>query len=434
VLFQKSSLIQKRFKMIALVDCNNFYASCERVFNPAILRKPVIVLSNNDGCAIARSEEAKALGITMGMPAHMLAEIIKDHAVEVFSSNYTLYGDMSERVQQILGEFSAAIELYSIDEAFLDFSVVKPPALELTAKTLKERITQFTGIPVSVGIAPTKTLAKLANRFAKKHKRGCGIHCLQSKQEIDAALAATPVRDVWGIGKQQEQFLLKHNITTAKDLARCNENFIRKNFSVTGERLLSELKGVPSIRWEDAPPAKKEICTSRSFGKTLSDKKDIEEAIANHASNVSLKLRKQCSCARVLKVFIQTNPFRVEEKQYFRSVQLELPVASNMANELISYALKGLNIIFSKGYNYLKAGVTVSEIVPESAVQRGLFEHGKRAANERLMKTLDAANKTFGKDMLRFASQGYEKKWKLKACHLSPRYTTNVEELLTIRI
>ena len=420
--------------MIALVDCNNFYASCERVFNPAVMRKPVIVLSNNDGCAIARSEEAKALGITMGMPAHMLGEIITQHQVAVFSSNYTLYGDMSERVQQILAEFTSSIELYSIDEAFLDFSQVQASSLELTAKAIQQRITQCTGIPVSIGIARTKTLAKLANRFAKKHKITSGIHCLHDQHAIDKALAVTPVRDIWGIGKQHEQFLLKQKITTAKDLACCNEKFIQKHFSVIGERLLAELKGVPAISWEDSPAAKKEICTSRSFGKMLSDKKDIEEAIANHASNVSLKLRKQHSCAKMLKVFIQTNPFRVEEKQYFRSVQLQLPVASNHANELIACALKGLNIIFNSGYNYLKTGVTVSEIVPASALQHALFDNSKRSGNDRLMQALDSANKTFGRDILRFASQGYEKKWKLKASHLSPRYTTNVDELLTIRI
>src|SRR5687768_951904 len=237
--------------MIALVDCNNFYASCERVFNPALMRKPVIVLSNNDGCAIARSEEAKALGITMGMPAHMLAEITRRHKVAVFSSNYTLYGDMSERVQQILAEFTSSIEYYSIDEAFLDLSLVQPSAFELTAKALQQRITQFTGIPVTVGIAPTKTLAKLANRFAKKHKKALGIHCLHNQHAIDEALELTPVRDVWGIGKQHEQFLLKQNIRTAKDLASCNDKFIKKHFSVTGERLLKELKGVAAISWED---------------------------------------------------------------------------------------------------------------------------------------------------------------------------------------
>jgi DNA polymerase V len=420
--------------MIALVDCNNFYASCERVFNPSLKQRPVIVLSNNDGCAIARSEEAKQLGITMGMPAHLMQEIILENDVAVFSSNYTLYGDMSERVTSILSSYAASMELYSIDEAFLDFSGSKPTTFEPVVKEIRRKVMQYTGIPVTIGIAPTKTLAKMANRFAKKEKKGDGVHLLNNQQAIDEVLAYTAVRHVWGIGKQHENFLLKHRITTAMDLAKTNDAFIRKHFSVKGERLLNELRGIAAIKWEEEPAAKKEICTSRSFGKLLSCKEDIREAIANHAGNVSLKLRQQNSCAKMINVFVQTNPFHTEDKQYFRSVNMQLPVATNSANEIISYALKALDIIYSSGYRYLKTGVTVSEIVPAPVIQTGIFDIVDRKSSERLMKTIDAANKAFGKDKLRFGSQGYEKRWRLKAAHLSPRYTTNFNELLTIKI
>ena len=420
--------------MIALVDCNNFYASCETVFNPALKGRPIVVLSNNDGCAIARSQEAKALGITMGMPAHLLKQLPGAEQVTVFSSNYTLYGDMSERVTSILADFSPSIELYSIDEAFLEIPGEDPQANHRLLAELRQRVSRYTGIPLTIGMAATKTLAKMANRYAKKKNKENGIYCLDSQQSIDEVLRLTPVRDIWGIGKQQESFLMKNGISTAWAFSRANEAWVRKNFSVTGVRMLQELKGIPCIKWEDQPAAKKEICTSRSFGQVLSDKEDIKEAIANHAGNVSLKLRKQQSVARLVKVFIQTNPFRTGDMQYFRSVQLELPVATNSANELISYALKGFEMIYSSNYKYLKTGITASAIVPAPGVQRGLFDNRNRASDNALMKSMDAANKLFGKEMVRIASQGYQKKWKLKACHLSPRYTTNYDELLTIKI
>ncbi|MEO5998862.1 MAG: Y-family DNA polymerase [Chitinophagaceae bacterium] len=420
--------------MFALIDCNNFYCSCERVFNPKLAMKPVIVLSNNDGCAIARSEEAKEAGIDMGMPFFLIEEIIRQHKVAVFSSNYTLYGDMSSRVMETLGKFCPSIEHYSIDEAFLDFSEMKYEDLYQLGLRIRKTVTQHTGIPVTIGIAPTKTLAKMANRYAKKTKKASGMHYLKDQQLIDEVLEYTKVGDIWGIGKQYEKLLLRNGFKTAFDLTKANDEWIRKNMSVVGQRMINELRGTPCIKWEDEPPPKKGICTSRSFGKLVTSKQHLQEAISNYASTVSLKLRKQHCCAKQMHVFIQTNPFKTDEKQYFRSVDMQLPVATNSANELIQHALRGLDIIFLPGFKYLKAGVIVNDIIPEDQLQIGMFDTVDRDRNKIVMTTLDSVNKSFGRDLLRFAIQGYEKKWKLKASYLSQRYTTNVNELLSIKI
>ena len=420
--------------MFALVDCNNFYCSCERVFNPKLESKPVIVLSNNDGCAIARSEEAKAVGIDMGMPFFMIQGIIKEHDVQVFSSNYTLYGDMSCRVMKILTSFSPATEMYSIDEAFLDLTDLKYKDLYQLGLTIRKTVTKYTGIPVTAGIGPTKTLAKMANRYAKKKRKATGVHYLSSQELIDEMLAFTQVGDIWGIGKQYQKLLLKNGYRTAADLLKANDEWIRKNMSVVGQRMINELRGIPSIKWEDEPPAKKAICTSRSFGYLVTSKEQLKEAISNYANNVALKLRKQNSCTKQMHVFIQTNPFRNEDKQYFRSVDMELPVATSSSNEIIQHALKALDVIYAPGYKYLKAGVIVQEIVPENEIQQGLFDTVDRERNKTIMGAVDKVNKTFGRDLVRFAVQGYEKKWRLKAAHISKRCTTNINELLTIKI
>lgn len=420
--------------MFALVDCNNFYASCERVFNPTLEGKPVIVLSNNDGCAIARSDEAKAVGIDMGMPTFMLEAIIKEHDVKVFSSNYTLYGDMSNRVMKILATFSPATELYSIDEAFLDLTTLKYQDLYQLGITIRKTIMQHTGIPVSVGIAPSKTLAKMANRYIKKKKKSIGVHYLSSQKLIDEVLNFTEVGDIWGIGKQHEKFLRRNNIKTAMELSKANDEWIRKNLSIVGQRMVNELRGIPCIQWEDEIPAKKAICNSRSFGHLVTCKIQMQEAISNYAANVALKLRNQKSCARQLHLFIQTNAFRTEDKQYFRSIDMELPVATNSSNELIEYALKALDVIYKPGFKYLKAGVIVQELVPETQIQNGMFDIVDRDRNKIIMTALDKVNKSIGKEIVRFARQGFDKKWKLRAAYLSQRYTTNVNELLTIKI
>ncbi len=420
--------------MYALVDCNNFYVSCERVFNPKLEGKPVIVLSNNDGCAIARSQEAKELGIEMTMPFYLMADLVKKHNIKVFSSNYTLYGDMSDRVMKILTGYAPAVELYSIDEAFLDFTGLDYQDVDLLGRNIRKSVGKSTGIPVTVGIAATKTLAKMANRYAKRQKRDLQVHCIGNNQLHTDLLSSTEVGDIWGIGSQYEKLLLKNGFKTAADLTLASDEWIRKRMSVVGHRIVNELRGIPSIRWENEPGAKKGICTSRSFGELVTRKDYLNEAVSNFASNVALKLRKQNSCAGKVNVFIQTHPFRIEDPQYSRSIDIRLEIATSSTAALIRHALHGLDLIYAPGYKFLKAGVIATEIVPDSQVQNGMFEGEDRSRSKQLMSALDNVNKSMGKDIVRFAVQGYEKKWKLKAAHLSKKYTTHIDEVLVIKI
>ena len=420
--------------MIALIDCNNFYASCERVFNPSMEGKPIVVLSNNDGCVIARSEEAKAIGIEMGAPAFMMEEMLEKNKVNVFSSNYTLYGNLSDRVMKTLTTFTPHIELYSIDEAFLDLSELKFENLFDYGLRIKKAITQNIGIPVTVGIAPTKTLAKMANRYAKKTNRSVGIHSLDSQEKINEVLAWTALGDVWGIGSQHCKRLLGNGIKTAADFVKINPDWVRQNMTVVGERMLNELKGIPSIEWEDVPAPKKGICIARSFGQLLSSKKDISEALANYTASCAVKLRKQKSCTGLMQVFLQTNVHRQQDKQYFKSINMQLPLQTNSSNLLLKYAMEGLDRIYRPGFNFKKVGVMVLDLVPESNIQFNMFMAENREKNGTLMKSLDNINKAFGKDLVRFAVQGYARKWKLRQERLSPCYTTNIDQILTIKI
>lgn len=421
--------------MIALVDCNNFYASCERVFNPSLESKPVVVLSNNDGCVIARSEEAKQIGIEMGAPAFMMEEMLIKNKVNVFSSNYTLYGDLSERVHKLLETFTPLIENYSIDEAFLDFSELKYKNLYDYGIQIRKKIKQCIGIPVTVGIAPTKTLAKMANRYAKKTQKKIGVYSLDTPEKIKEVLAWTEIADVWGIGGQHSRRLKWMGINTAADfIEKLNPDWVRKNMTVVGERMLNELKGIPSIQWEEIMKPKKGICTARSFGKLLSEKKDIEEALANYAANCAVKLRKQKSCTGTLHIFIQTNIHRTQDKQYSRSITLKMPVPTSSSIEIVRYAFKGLDIIYKPGYNYKKTGIIVTDIIPDTQVQSSFFDTVNREKDARVMKTLDSVNNRFGKDLVKLAAQGYTKKWKLRQERLSPCYTTNIDQVLTIKI
>lgn len=421
--------------MIALVDCNNFYASCERIFQPGLEGKAVVVLSNNDGCVIARSEEAKEIGIEMGAPAFLMKGLLSKYEVAVFSSNYTLYGNLSERVQQMLSTFTFKIECYSIDEAFLDLSDMKFTNLFTYGCTIRESIKQNIGIPVTVGIAPSKTLAKMANRYVKKTQQNKGVYSLDTKEKINEVLNWTKIEDVWGIGAQHSRRLKWMGIHTAADfINKLNPDWARTNMTVVGERMLNELNGIPCIEWEDIIKPKKGICTARSFGKLLSEKKDIQEAVANYASSCAAKLRKQKSCAGIMHVLIQTNVHRTQDKQYARNLTLKIPVATNSTKEIIRYALKGLDMIYKPGYQFKKAGVIVMDIVPETEVQQSLFDKADRKKDATLMKTLDKVNTRFGKDLVRFAIQGYSRQWRLKQEHLSPCYTTDINQVLTIKI
>jgi DNA polymerase V len=419
--------------MYALVDCNNFYCSCERVFDPKLNGRPVIVLSNNDGCAISRSEEAKALGIAMASPVFMMEGFLKKHGVAVFSSNYTLYGDMSARVMKVLAAFVPRMEIYSIDEAFLDLPGPGQPDLVQLGLTIKKTVQRHTGIPVTIGIGATKTLAKMANRFAKKKTRE-GVFWAANHRLTQEMLGATPVTGIWGIGKQHGMFLHNAGVHTAADFIRAPEDWVRTHLSVVGVRLLYELRGIPAIGWEEEPKPKKNICTSRSFGIPLAKKEDVREALVNYAAACAAKLRSQKTCCKTIRVFIHTNPHKTEQKQYQRSVGLSLDRPSNQSAHIIRYAARGLDLIFQEGYRYMKCGVIVSDLVPEAAIQSSMLGENDQARGKTIMQAMDQINKRLGKDAVRMASQGFEKTWRLKAERLSPRYTTRFDQIIEIRI
>ena len=324
--------------MYGLVDCNNFYASCERAFNPSLNGKPVIVLSNNDGCVIARSNEAKALGIKMGVPAYQIKDLVKQYDIAVFSPNYILYGDMSARVMSLLADMAPEIEVYSIDEAFLNLAGIKD--LQSLGANIVRKVSRGTGIPVSLGIAQTKTLAKMANKFAKKYPAYNRLCIIDTEEKRIKALKLFEIGDVWGIGRRQAAKLEKQGVKTAFDFTQLPGSWVRKNMTVVGERTWKELRGISCIDMETAPPAKKQICTSRSFGKMVEDIDTISEAIATHASTCAQKLREQKSFAQSLMVFIHTNNFREDLPQYWKNTIVQLPVPTSDTLEIVHYALE----------------------------------------------------------------------------------------------
>lgn len=420
--------------MIALIDCNNFYVSCERVFDATIQNKPVLVLSNNDGCAIARSEEAKGLGIKMGTPPFQIPEMIKQHDIKVFSSNYTLYGDMSRRVMQIVQEFVPKTEVYSIDEIFADLSELKYKDLFTLAKEIRETVTTCTGIPVSIGIAKTKTLAKMANRYAKQTKADDGVFYADDVDKVKAMLDVTDVEDIWNIGSESASLLRKHGFTTAAQFVALPPDWVKKQLHIVGLRTQMELKGMPCIKWQEAIANKKGVCTANSFGKLTTQKRDVQQALATFTSNCAGKLRKQGSCARKISVFVRTNVHRRQDKQYFHSIELDIAVATNDTKELIRYAMTALDIIFKPGYNYCKAGVELTDFVSENNVQLGLFDTQDRSKSRLAMQAVDKVNKDFGKDAVRFGRLEFDsKQWKLKRAHLSKKFTTRFDDLATVK-
>lgn len=419
--------------MYALVDCNNFYCSCERLFDPTLAKRPVIVLSNNDGCAIARSEEAKALGIVMGTPAFMLQDLIKSKNVAVFSSNYTLYGDISDRVMKTIGRFVPRMEIYSIDEAFLDLQDMSHSDLLRLGIDIRKTVMRDIGIPVTIGIAPTRTLAKMANRYAKKQRKEVGVFWAANKELVHLLLSVTDVGDICGIGHQYGLFLKRNGFKNALDLSKAPQEWVRVNMSVVGQRLLTELRGTPALSWEYEQPAKKNICTSRSFANLLTDKSIILEAICNHAASCARKLRSQASCCQSIHVFISTNPHKTAEAQYVRSINVEMETATNDTSEIIKHASRGFEVIYKQGYRYMKCGVIVNDLIPEDKVQHSMFDQSDRAKSKTVMHALDQINKSLGKEIVRFAVQGYEKKWRLKTEWLSPCYTTRIHDILKVK-
>ncbi len=417
--------------MIALVDCNNFYASCERVFQPKLENKPIVVLSNNDGCVIARSNEAKALGIKMGAPAFKMRPIFDYHNVYVFSSNFALYGDLSNRVMQILSQESPAIEIYSIDEAFLDLKGIKK--LNKFSVDLRKKVGQWTGIPVSVGIAPTKTLAKVANRIAKKYKKD-GVFLMKEPATITRVLKHVAVDELWGIGRKYSKFLSQRGFQTAYDLVNASESWVRNNMTVNGLRMIKELKGIPCLSLEYETQRKKNICTSRSFGMDVKTLYELEEAVASYASTCAMKLRKEKSLTSSILVFVKTNPFKELNSQYSPCQKVILDVPTNDSMEITSQALSVLKRIYKDGFNYKKAGVIVGGIVSEESRQLSLFTTQDIFKTKNIMNAMDDINRKMGRNKVRLAVQGFDRKWRLKQEKLSPCYTTRFEDVLEVKI
>ena len=415
--------------MFALVDCNNFYVSCERVFDPKLEGKPVIVLSNNDGCIISRSEEAKQLGLKMAEPVFKRIKYLNENGVYIFSSNYTLYGDMSQRVFDTLTSFVPEIEIYSIDEAFLNIKGIDEN-LENLSRRLLTAVKRNTGIPISVGIGPTKTLAKIANKAAKLTG---GIFIIENDRQRDAVIRNTPVDTIWGIGRQYSRMLKNRHIRTAYDFTLIDDNWLKSKMKVIGLRIKKELLGESCIPLELIIPAKKAIATTRAFGKKTSDINLIREAVSTYAVRCSEKLRKQKSLVNMLTVFIHTDPFNLSEPQITKSKTISLPVATNSNTELVKYAIAVLEDIFQPDYRYKKAGVIVDGLQNESSFQTNIFDNSNRKKQASVSQTIDILNSKYGRDKVKLAIQGNGEKWKLRQERLSKRYTTNWDDIIEVK-
>ncbi|MCE7915136.1 MAG: Y-family DNA polymerase [Nitrosomonas sp. PRO4] len=422
-------------RAIALIDVNNFYVSCERVFNPKLEDRPVVVLSNNDGCAVARSNEAKALGVRMGQPWFQLKDLARKHGIIAYSSNYALYADMSNRVMSILSMFSPDQEIYSIDECFLDLTGFGRFNLIDYGQQIRQRIKQWTGLPVCVGIGSTKTLAKLANHMAKKipgFKGVCNLNDLSRLQQEDW-FSRIGVGETWGVGRRLAPKLRDMGIKTVLDLKRSDPVQMRAYFSVVMEKMIREINGTSCIDLEEIQPTKKQILSSRSFGIPVSDLASLEESVSLYISRAAEKLRRQQSYAGMVYVFIRTSPFNPRKKYYANGMAIPLPTHSDDTLLLVKAALWGLRRIYRRGYFYQKAGVALVDLAPRQYRQTGLF--GTTVTDIRsgnLMRIIDQINIRMGRDTLKLASEGFRQPWKMKQGNKSPSYTTNWEELLGV--
>lgn len=419
--------------MIGLIDCNNFFVSCERVFNPSLQNRPVIVLSNNDGCAVAISNEAKALGIKRGVPFYQIKSIVEQNNIAVLSGNMRLYGDMSSRVMATLSSIIKEIEMYSIDEAFLDMRGWNYEQLRSVGQKIVKRVKQNTGIPTSLGIAPTKTLAKIASHFAKKYSGYNGVCIIDTPEKQIKALELTPINGVWGIGRQLSKQFQKYGIYKAIDFANMSYDDIKRIVNINGQRTWRELKGEPCVDIETIPPDKKQICTSRSFSKAITEMDTLINAVSSFATIVSRKLREQKSYAVSISVFIHTNAFRTDQEQYFKSSHIRLEEPTDDTLTITTVAVNALKAIFREGYAYKKAGVIISEIIDAKNYQPGLFSSPEeREKRHRLMSILDTINHSSNAtDMVHTASFDPEIKLVKKEL-MSNHYTTRLSDIITI--
>ena len=418
--------------VFALVDGNNFYASCERVFRPDLTDKPIVVLSNNDGCVVAASAEAKALGFQMFGPYFEIAGLCRKHGVTVFSSNYALYGDMSRRMMAILAQHAPSQEVYSIDECFLDLAGVSDT--DALARRMREDVWRRIGIPVSVGIGPSKTLAKLANHVSKRVEGwddGVFDWSWLSPAETDALMARLPVGKVWGVGRRLAAKLIDEHIDTALKLKRADPRWLQRNFSVTLERTAAELNGASCLSLEDAAQPRQQIISSRSFGEKTADLAVLTAAVSHHIARAGEKLREQGSAARLVGVSVRTSPFGDDPYHGYTVVPLIHPSDDTMA--LAGAALAGLRAVYRRGLRYQKAGVVLMELSPREQRQADLFAAAPDPRRQRLMQTLDSINKTYGHGCVKLASEALTPNWEMRQDVRSPRYTTQLSELLLIR-
>jgi len=418
-------------KKIALIDCNSFYVSCERLFNPKIRNKPVVVLSNNDGCIISRSNEAKALGIKMGEPYFKEKDIIVKNDVQVFSSNYSLYGDISRRVMRTLRRFNSDIEIYSIDEAFLDLSSFPDEEVENVGHEIRSIVLKWTGIPTSIGIAKTKTLSKVANHIAKKKKSG--VVSLIGINDIDPILEKVDINDVWGIGKQLTKFYHQNGIYNAKQLKNKSNTWIKKSSNVLSSRTAMELRGVSCINLETTSSKRKSCVVSRSFGKRIENFQELKEAVANYSLNASEKIRSESLIAKSITIFVRTSPFQSRYGFYSNSKTIDFPIATNNSIEIVKAAVSGLESIFKNGYRYQKAGVMLSHL-SNSNNGKNLFSSKKDEKINNLMKSIDSTNYRYGRSTLSLASAGIQKKWNMKKEYSSKIDTVDFYSLPTIKV
>jgi DNA polymerase V len=420
----------QRTKKLALVDCNSFYVSCERLFNPKIRKKPVVVLSNNDGCIISRSNEAKALGIKMGEPYFKAKDIIIKNKVEVFSSNYSLYGDLSRRVMRTLKRFNEEIEVYSIDEAFIDLSNFLDSEVEKVGREIRETILQWTGIPTSIGIAKTKTLSKIANHIAKK--KISGVTSLIGIENIDPILEKININDVWGVGRQLTKFYQKNGIYNAKQLKNKSNTWIKKCSNVLSSRTAMELRGIPCINLETTQTKRKSCVVSRSFGKRIEKFQELKEAVANYCLNASEKIRSESLVAKAITVFVRTSPFQKNYGYYSNTKTVDFPIATNNSIETVKTAVSILENIFKNGYQYQKAGIILTGLHNDDG-RKNLFSSEKDERIKSLMQSIDNTNYRYGRSTLSLASAGVHKKWNMRRQYSSKIDTADFYCLPIIR-
>jgi DNA polymerase V len=419
--------------MFALIDCNNFYASCERVFQPHLNGKPVVILSNNDGCVIARSNEAKSLGIPMGAPAFKYKEVFQKNKVQIFSSNFTLYGDISNRVMSIISRYVPDVEIYSIDEAFIKFDGFSEEEANEKCSDIIKTILKWTGIHVSIGLAPTKSLAKVANRIAKKYfTRTKGFYSINNNEKRIKALKNISAGDIWGIGFQNEKKLFKVNVKSGMDFVNLPDQWVKKNMSIIGLKLKKELEGIPTLNIEEGRIDKKSIATTRSFESEISSLNDLIERITTFSVVAAKKLRRQNSECNMISVFIRSNPFKQNDDKYHFSLTGSLPFSTNSSIEISKFAVKLLTKIYSKNKSYKKAGIILMGLSPQSSHQFSLFDQNIDK-QKKLMRSIDNIDNKYGLYKVRLASQDQKRIWKMKRQKLSRNYTTEIDEVLIVK-